>query len=281
MKKYLKLMRIQHYIKNLLVFVPLFFHGSLFKNDKIWSALGGWIVFSLLASVIYIVNDIRDVNKDRMHPTKKNRPIASGDISVQKAVLLSGILILGVVEISNLIHASLVAMGYLAIYLVLNLLYSFGLKNYPIIDITILASGFLIRILYGAALTQIKVSNWLYLTVVTMAFYLVLGKRRNELVQQDGQGTRTVLLRYSLQFLDKHMYLCLAITIMFYAMWTMEKNNPVLVWTVPVVLLICMKYNLDVEGDSDGDPVEVLLRDKILMVMCMIYGGLMLGALYL
>lgn len=280
MKKYLKLMRVNHYIKNLLVFAPLVFNGSLFDTDKLRSTVLGWLAFSLTASAIYIINDIRDAEKDRRHPTKKDRPIASGAVSVKQAACLSLLLLIGALGIHWLAGGMGGAVFYLALYFLLNIFYSMGLKNEPILDIAILTGGFLIRVLYGSALTGIEVSYWLYLTVVSMAFYLVLGKRRNEFMQQSGNDTRHVLKYYTLPFLDKHMYMCLSLTIVFYSLWAMETGNRILIFTVPIALLICMKYNLNVEGTSDGDPVEVLLGDKMLVLMSCLYGVLILCALY-
>jgi 4-hydroxybenzoate polyprenyltransferase len=174
----------------------------------------------------------------------------------------------------------------LALYFALNLGYSFGLKNIPIVDISILVAGFLIRILYGAFVTGITISNWLYLTVIALSFYFALGKRRNELKQVGGE-TRKVLKAYPLNFLDKNMGICLTLANVFYALWSMDEKtrafyeNDYLIFTVPIVLLITLKYSLDVEGDSDGDPVEVLLRDKVLLGLCVLYLAAMFAILYL
>lgn len=175
----------------------------------------------------------------------------------------------------------------LVLYLVLNLAYSFGLKNVPIVDVTILVAGFLIRILYGALVTEIAISNWLYLTVIALAFYFAFGKRRNELKQVGGGETRRVLKAYPVDFLDKNMGMCLTLANVFYALWSMDEktvslyNNRYLVFTVPIVLLITMKYSLDIEGESDGDPVEVLLHDKVLLLLCVVYLAVMFMILYL
>ena len=174
----------------------------------------------------------------------------------------------------------------LALYLVLNLAYSFGLKNVPIVDISILVVGFLIRILYGALVTEITISNWLYLTVIALSFYFALGKRRGEM-KLTGEQTRTVLRAYPVSFLDKNMGMCLTLANVFYALWSMDEktrefyNNDHLIFTVPIVLLITMKYSINVEGDSDGDPVEVLLRDKALLALCVLYLAVMFVILYL
>ena len=134
----------------------------------------------------------------------------------------------------------------------------------------------------GARITEITISGWLYLTVFSGAFYMGLGKRRNELKNQGESGeTRAVLKNYTYGFLDRNMYVCLTLTDTFYALWAMSRENRYLIWTVPVVMLILMRYSLDVEGSSDGDPVEVILHDRILLVLAGIYGLSIFLILYL
>ncbi|MCD8119992.1 MAG: decaprenyl-phosphate phosphoribosyltransferase [Lachnospiraceae bacterium] len=284
MKKYLKLMRVHHYIKNLLVFAALICGGQIFNLEKTEAGLAGFAAFCLVSSAVYIINDIRDREKDRKHPSKCHRPIANGTVSVKNAVMLVVILLIAA-SVCNGLFFHLDATLLLALYFVLNILYSLGLKNIPILDISILVSGFLIRIVYGACVTGITVSNWLYLTVISLAFYFSLGKRRNEL-DRSGGSTRDVLKSYPSSFLDKNMYMCLALANVFYALWSMDENtmrmygSTRLVLTVPLVLVITMKYSLDIEGDSDGDPVEVLLSDRILLCLCGAYLVLMFVILY-
>ena len=136
------------------------------------------IRFCFIASCIYIVNDIRDVQNDKKHPTKKNRPIASGKTLIRNAIILFVLLFLFTIIINLINHFSIKSIILLYGYFIINLGYSFGLKNVPLLDIIILVLGFLIRVLYGAYLIDINVSNWLYLTVMTISFYLGLGKRR-------------------------------------------------------------------------------------------------------
>lgn len=286
MKKYIKLMRVHHYIKNLLVFAALACSGQLFNLDKLLSGAAGFAAFCLICSVVYIINDIRDRDKDRLHPTKCTRPIASGAVSVKQAWVLAAVLFV-LACLCNGLQFDAVSTMLLALYFVLNLAYSFGLKNIPMVDVTILVAGFLIRILYGAFITGITVSNWLYLTVIALAFYFALGKRRNELKQTKDGETRKVLKHYPISFLDKNMYMCLTLANVFYALWSMDENtvslygNEYLVFTVPIVLLITMKYSLDVEGESDGDPVEVLVHDKVLLGLVALYLAAMFCILYL
>ena len=282
MKNYIKLMRFKHYIKNGLILLPFLFGGRLFELSLLRQAAFGFVSFCLLTSAVYIINDIMDVKTDREHPTKRFRPIASGEVSVKTAAVLAVILVIASAALHYFTHAvHWYAWIYLLVYLALNLGYSFGLKNQPIIDIAILVSGFLIRVLYGAALSGIEISNWMYLTVIAMSFYLGLGKRRNELIRQPDGAQRKVLRFYNKEFLDKNMYLCLALTIAFYSLWSVDpittarvQSNGV-VWTVPLVILICMSYSLRIEGNSEGDPVDVLLGDKLLLalvaILCVIW----------
>lgn len=286
MKHYLKLMRVHHYIKNLLVFAALACSGELFVWAKLRAALVGFAAFCLMSSVVYIVNDIRDRDNDRRHPSKCHRPLAAGTVSLRGAWVLAAVLLVLSVLCCALTFRPASAV-LLTLYLLLNLGYSLGLKNIPLVDVTILVAGFLLRILYGAVVTEITVSNWLYLTVIALAFYFALGKRRNECRQQRDGETRRVLKAYPVSFLDKNMSMCLTLANVFYALWSLDErtathyNSSYLVFTVPIVLLITMRYSLDVEGDSDGDPVEVLLHDKVLLVLCVLYLAAMFTILYL
>ena len=276
--EYIKLMRIKHWIKNLLIFFPIIFSGQfVWKILDIVYYILGFLAFSLVCSIVYIINDIVDAPKDRLHEQKKNRPIASGKIKTRNALILLAIIcILVICILIFLLENSSYLIGVcLIVYLILNLAYSFKLKHYPIIDVTIIAIGFLIRTIYGGFLANIEISNWLYLTVLSMAFYLALGKRRNEMIKST--ETRDVLNLYTKEFLDKNMYVCLGLTIAFYALWATDITTitnigtNLLVWTVPLVIIICMKYSLNIEQGKSGDPVEVLLKDKLLMFLVFIY----------
>ncbi len=286
MKAYIKLMRLHHYIKNGLVFAALLCSGQLFHFEKLTSGLLAFVAFCMISSVVYIVNDIQDREKDRKHPTKCNRPIAAGTVSVRNAWILA-VVLFAIAMLCNYLIYSLTSTLLLILYLALNLAYSMGLKNIPIADVSILVAGFLLRILYGAFVTGIVISNWLYLTVIAVSFYFALGKRRNEIRQISDGETRKVLKSYPVSFLDKSMGMCLTLANVFYALWSMDEktasfyNNNYMIFTVPIVLLITMKYSLDIEGESDGDPVEVLLHDKILLILCAVYLLAMFAILYL
>ena len=280
MKLYFKLIRVHHWVKNFLIFLPLIFSGQLLNVPLLTSALLGFLGFCLLSSFVYVLNDIQDIEQDRQHPKKKNRPLVAGKISIPTARIILGALI--VLATIPLFTAYKTGWGWVfaAVYLAVNLCYSNGAKNIPILDIVLLVSGFVLRVLFGSAITGIEISNWLYLTVFASSTYLALGKRRNEYrfaqsKAQDGSvpSPRNVLAFYNYGFLDKNMYICLGLTITFYALWCVDPltvqriGNPHLVWTVPLLVILGMKYSLNVESENDGDPVEVIFADKVLLCL--------------
>lgn len=285
LKDYIKLMRPHHYIKNMLVFIALGCSGQIFSLAKFVSASAGFAAFCMMSSAVYIINDIQDRKKDCSHPTKCHRPIASGRISPKKARFLMMLLFVFSALCNSLVFRP-VSSILLVLYLILNLSYSFGLKDRPLIDVTILTSGFLIRVVYGAVITDVVISDWLWLTIIVLSFYFSLGKRRNELRSVHIEaGTRKVLQYYTDSFLDRNMYVCQTLTDVFYALWCMDSTTVSryafnLIFTVPIVLLITMKYSMDIEKDSDGDPVEVLFHDPQLLALCLIYFVMMFAMLY-
>ncbi len=276
---YLKLMRVKHYIKNILIFLPLIFSNNLFNFIKLNNCIWAFIVFSLACSIIYIFNDIKDIEKDKLHPKKKERPLASGKVSIKEAIILIILLVLLVIGGMFYLKASIYSILLVVIYIILNIGYSICLKNIPLLDIIVLVSGFLIRVLYGASIIDVNVSNWLYLTIMALSFYLVLGKRRNEIMMTD-KNTRKVLKYYNKDFLDKNMYMCLSLAIVFYALWAVTIENSYLVLTVPLIIIVCMRYSMLIEQENFGDPVEVVLSDKVIISLILLYGILIFTILY-
>jgi len=280
MRNYFQLLRVHHWIKNTLVFIPLFFSFSFFDASVVKAALLGFLSFCLLSSIVYILNDLRDIEKDRLHSSKRRRPLASGEIPVPRAVIVLAILfaalaaLLGI-RIQGNGLPGLKPVGLL-LYLLLNAAYSLGLKNVPIADVTILASGYVIRVLFGAVIIGVDISMWLYFVITTGAYYLGLGKRRNE-ISANETGTRAIMKFYSHNFLDKNMYMCQALCVVFYALWSIDSvtvdkfHTSAFIYTIPLVLVIFLKYSLNIETDYDGDPTSVILGDKILLSLCAAY----------
>ena len=279
MRDYVRLLRPKHCLKNILVLLPVVFGGELFSADAAVEAIIGFIVFSLLASVIYIINDIQDADSDRLHPRKRLRPIASGAVSKNAAAVMGLVIIIALAAISLIRSYSVYALACLLAYLVLNIAYSYGLKDVPIADIAILVSGFMLRVMFGSAITKIAISNWLYLTVLSLSFYMGFGKRRGEMLRTKGDA-RKVLNYYTYDFLDKNMHMFLSLSIVFYSLWSISTETAHIIWTVPVVILLCLKYSMTVDGESDGDPIEVLYGDKVLFIMAVFYAVFMLVLLY-
>lgn len=284
-KSYLKLIRIEHYVKNGLILLPLFFSGYLFDLELLRKVMLGFLAFSFLSSVIYIFNDLKDLEKDRLHTQKQKRPLADGEITVPKALILMVLLFVLFLGLNYLcVEFNLWGWFIPLCYLILNIGYSCGLKNVPIVDIVILVSGFLLRLIYGSVITQIEISKWLCLTVISLSFYMGLGKRRNEVMREN--NTRKVLNSYTQNFLDKNMYMCLALTIVFYSFWCIDVDtikrlgNDNLLWTIPLVMIICLKYSLNIEGNSDGDPIEVIIHDKFLIFLVFVYALIILTLIY-
>lgn len=277
-KDYIKLIRPKHYLKNILIFLPLIFSGHFFNIELLKISLFGFFSFCMAASTIYIVNDIKDREKDKMHNIKKNRPIASGKISVKKAVVLSIITFI-IAMFFQFLTQKIFGFIFVVLYVIMNIAYSFKLKDIPLIDISIIVIGFLIRVLYGAYLINVEVSNWLLLTVISISFYLALGKRRNE-IKKNGSNSRKVLKYYTVDFLDKNMYLSLTLALTFYSLWCNDNVNEKLIWTVPLAIMTCMKYSMIVEDDSYGDPVDVILSNISLLILLFILGISLFGVLY-
>jgi decaprenyl-phosphate phosphoribosyltransferase len=275
-------MRIKHYIKNLLVFAPLFFAQSFLDPIMLLRVFLGFVSFCLVSSIVYIINDIHDVEKDREHPIKKNRPIASGKVSKKQAWILAVLLFIISLSLNLIWIDNRFALIILYGYLLLNLAYSFYLKRIPIVDVTVIVIGFILRIVYGGVLVSIQLSNWLILTVIAISYYLALGKRRNEL-NRNGNQSRDVLEHYNKEFLDKMMYVMLSLFIVFYSLWTVSisDNSQVFIWSIPLVILIVMKYSLIIENDSYGDPADVLFSDPVLLGLAGVYGVYMVSILYL
>lgn len=271
MGKYLKLIRVKHWVKNLLIFIPLICSGFITKSNII-TCIVGFFSFCFASSFVYIINDIKDIEKDKLHPRKKNRPLASGKIKKDTAIGIAIImlvlaLIINVIITKNIINLSTI---FLIAYIIVNIFYSLGLKNIAILDVALLASGFILRVYYGASLVNLEVSNWLFLTILSGSLFLGLGKRKKELLKNI--ESRKVLKEYNEAFLDKFQYLFLNLTLVFYSLWTMEQNNKYLNYMIPLLIIIFMRFCLNLEKKDEGDPTTILFEDKILLLLCVLYG---------
>lgn len=282
--KYIKLMRLKHWMKNILVLFPLVFSGNLLEREKCVGTILGLVSFCFASSAIYIVNDLRDIDSDRMHEVKKNRPMASGTVSKAQGIFLIVLLLICVTGVCLLNRQGWI---YVVVYFLINLLYSFGMKNIPIIDVVILVAGYIIRLLYGGVLAGTGVSEWMLLTVMMASFFLGFGKRRGEYIEY-GKEARKSLKGYSRSFLDNSVNMFLTLTIIFYSLTCLDKESGVarqgvnMLWTVPVVIIVCLRYTMRMESDDNcgGDPVEIVMHDPVLMILIGFYGIAVLASLY-
>ena len=289
MKKYLKLIRVKHWLKNGLVFLPLFFSLNILNVPLLIKCILAFFIFSTTSSIVYIYNDMNDLEKDKNHPIKKLRPLASGAISIKNAsitmlaVALIDFILMSILYVNT---SNIFVLIVPVVYLILNFLYSKSLKNIPIIDVVIIVTGFVLRVIYGGVATNIEVSKYLYLMIIFGAFFLGFGKRRNEIIK-NGDKSRKVLEKYNKEFLDKNMYVSFALAMVSYTLWCVDPTtvarigNDYIFWTIPVLMVILQLYSLNIESNSHGDPMDVILSDKKILVTAIIYILLLVIIIYL
>lgn len=273
-----RLLRFRHWIKNLLIFIPLLFSGEFLNKTRLLSTIRAFVAFCLLASTVYILNDIADREKDRLHPVKTHRPVASGEVSVQTAGILSMVLLTLSFAVAWITPPNRLQLLLLeAFYLTINIFYSRILKAVPLADVTILVICYLIRLYVGGVAADVHISDWVFLTVLSGAYWLGFGKRKKEQLQVGSAG-RSVLSTYPFGFLEKQTQIFCTMTMIFYALSCSDKttvaaqNGINLVWTVPIVILICLRYNFLLEQTSSGgDPVEMFFSDRPLLILAMCY----------
>lgn len=282
---FIRILRPHQYIKNLFILLPAFFAIKITQPGVIITLLAAFTAFSLVASSIYIINDYRDLEEDRIHPKKKTRPLASGDLSKKEAsIFLPVILSIGMIQLYNL---NLSIFGIALFYFLLNLLYSFRLKHVAILDICIVSSGFVIRLFIGASAANVELSMWIVLMTFLLALFLSLAKRRDDILiyQETGNKTRKIIDGYSLEFLNLSMIMMASIVIVSYLMYCVsmqemhKSGTEYLYLTVIFVILGVLRYlqQTFVHNDS-GSPTQVLIKDRFLQ-MCIL--GWMTAYIYI
>ncbi|MFV0146885.1 UbiA prenyltransferase family protein [Empedobacter falsenii] len=278
MTHYLKLMRVNQWVKNLFVFLPLFFSGNLFNIDLLIESFYGFLIFSFVASSIYIINDYVDIEKDKKHPEKKNRPLASGKISKQNAFILFLVLLVltcfllwtfGTLQVAILV----------GIYFLMNIAYSFKLKQVAILDVMIIAFGFLLRVFVGGYMTGILVSDWTILLVFDLALILALGKRRGELVNAELEGvTRKSLDGYNLNFLNSALAITCTVAVICYMMFilspeTQSKFHHYIIYTFVFVFAAVLRYlqQTFVYAKTES-PTKLIFKDHFIQLLIVMWG---------
>lgn len=272
-----KLMRPRQWVKNGFVLAPLVFSGKFLDSAAIGHALAAFVLFSLAASAVYIVNDWVDMERDRQHPKKsRTRPLASGAVPVSAALALLAVLYM--LLAAAWFHEPRV-IGVIAVYLALNYAYTFVLKHQPVLDIFTIALGFVLRVYAGAVALQAPVSGWMFVTTLCLALYLAAIKRRQELARSGSDG-RAVLEKYSVSLVDRYAEMSATGALVFYSMFVMSAR-PELKITVPIVLFGMFRYWYVVEKlDAGESPTDALLGDWQLLLTVAAWVGACLWALW-
>ena len=264
----LKTMRPRQWPKNIFIFAALVFDKQLLNLDASLRTVAGFLLFCLISSSVYIFNDLADVEADRQHPVKSQRPIPSGKLPVNAAWSAAIILVMVALPLGYLLSPAFAAV--LVAYLVINLAYSKWLKHVPILDVLILATGFVLRV--GAGVTLIHVerfSPWLYVVMTLLALYLGFGKRRAELtlLSDDAGSHRRVLKGYTIPLLDQYIVIVSSTTIVAYALYTFSAPNVpanhTMMLTIPFVVYAIFRYLYLIHAEEKGgEPEEILLSDR-------------------
>jgi len=279
MTQYINLLRPKHWAKNLFLFVPSFFAGKFFEIEKIGLLTAGFMAFSCLASSIYIINDYRDIEDDRKHPEKKHRPLASGAVNKSAALVISILLTLAGICIAYLADTSGKFLFITLIYYVLNLSYSFGLKNVSIVDIIIVATGFVLRVKGGAVLAEVDTTPWFIIMTFLLALFMAIAKRRDDIMLKMSTGIdmRKSMKGYSLEFLNTLLGLFCAIIIVSYVNYTVssaayEKFGHRLYYTALFVIAAMMRYlQITFIHNKAGSPTDVLYKDRFIQVTLLLW----------
>jgi len=284
----LKLIRPHQYIKNFFIFAPLFFAAKLVDSHLLLSTVIAFVAFSLAASAVYVFNDYIDIEDDRRHPKKKDRPLASGAISKSQAIIIMSVLSLS--GLGLMFSISTEATAIALAYVVMNIAYSLHLKHIAILDVTIIAIGFVLRLFIGSVATGISLTSWIVVMSFLLALFLALAKRRDDvLIYLDtGKKMRKVIDGYNLQLVDTAMAIMASITIVAYITYTISSevvtrvNSEYLYLTSLFVILGIMRYlQIAFVMQESGSPTKIVLKDRFIQLTMLGWVSMFTWILYL
>lgn len=269
----IKLIRVKHWVKNTFLFIPIFFAGAIFNEEKLFLVLIGFGIYCFTASAVYILNDIKDVEMDRIHPEKSKRPIASGAVSLPVAYVL----FITFLTIS-LVSSFLIDKNFFYIivaYLVINLGYSFGLKRISILDLMLVSVGFVLRVIAGGVVANVEVSHWLLIMIFLLSLFIVLAKRRDDLVESkiSGRVLRESSQNYNLDFIHSILTMISAVVITAYLMYTLSdeiqrqfSTEHLYLTSIFVVAGIMRYIQITIVENKSGYPTRILYNDRFIHV---------------
>lgn len=276
---YLKLVRVPQWIKNFFVFVPLLFSQHLFDKDYLFTSLAAFVVFCLASSLIYVINDTIDIEADKAHPTKKNRPLPAGVISKRSALIVAVVLTAVIVILLPQFNKEF--LYFVTAFVLLNIFYSFWFKHIVILDVFSIAAGFAIRVLAGAVVISVPISSWLILTTIFISLFLGVMKRHSELIlveESENAPSRKVLSQYSLNFADQMATVAAAGVIICYALYTVSERTvsafgtESLIYTTPIVVYGIFRYMyLEYISNKGDNTTKIVFSDLQIILTVLIY----------
>jgi len=287
LKAIIKELRIHQWIKNMFLLIPLVFDRQLFLVEPLTRTIIGFFIFCFVSSSVYLINDVMDVEADRLHPKKKNRPIASGELPIPFAIAIASFLVIG-----SFIGAYFLSIAFLIIlvfYFFINLAYSIKLKHIPLLDVFIIAAGFVLRVGAGVSIIEVeRFSPWLYAVTTVFALFFALGKRRGELatIQTSNNNQRKVLDGYTIPLLDQFITIISATTLISYSLYTFSApnlpENHSMMLTIPFAIYGIFRYLYLIQVKNEGGaPDELVLSDRQLQITFLLFAISVLIIFYL
>jgi decaprenyl-phosphate phosphoribosyltransferase len=281
----LRACRPRQWVKNVLVLAAPIAGGVAFQPRAILDMALAVLAFCLASAGIYLVNDVVDIASDREHATKRRRPIASGELSVRTALTAAAVLLPGALIVSALLNWQMVIV--VAIYEAVQIGYCLGMKNEPVIELTSVASGFLLRAIAGGVATQVELSRWFLIAAGFGSLFMAAGKRYAEkrMVQETGLAIRPVLSQYTTTYLRFVWTLSAGVLVTTYSLWAFtmhpsSSNQWGVISIIPFVMAV-LKYSVDVDSGAGGEPEEVVLHDKMLLALGAVWAACLMGSVYL
>ena len=290
LKAFIALLRVKNWLKNVFILFPLIFSLNLLNIHLVIKAIVAFLIFCIASSIVYIVNDITDLEKDRLHPRKKNRPLPSGTISSKSAIIT---LIVCIISLFILLpNQNPEFIIYSVLYVLVNILYSFGLKKINLLESFIISSNFLIRVLAGCAAIVVMPSEWIIVVTFSVSIFLVFVKRKSEIKMLGDKATehRSVLKYYSVSLLDKFIFISATITLTSYLLYTLNEEvenffgtNRLFYTTIFVLLGIFRFIQLSesAEYDDEGDPTSLILKDRFIQIVVLAWLICTIAILYI
>lgn len=272
--------RPQQWYKNLILFISIIFSLNILNLGMWFKVILAFVIFCMLSGSEYLFNDIIDRERDRNHPTKHKRPIASGELKLIPALLFGVVMIIGAGSLSYLINMRFLAISI--IYLLLIMIYSLALKEIIIVDLLVISIGFVIRAIAGAIAINVLISPWLIICTFLLALFLALGKRRHEIILLgiEAKNHRKTLEEYSAEILDQMLSITTGALIVSYSMYTFLTNNYYMMITIPIVVYSIFRYVFLIHKKDLGGEPEMLFKDEGMLISMFLWGILVIGALY-